>query len=50
MSSLLYGVETTDPVTFGAVTVTLTTIAFVATYLPALRGSTKDPLVALRFE
>ena len=50
MSSLLYGVEATDPVTFGAVAVMLTAIALVASYLPAERASRTDPLVALRFE
>ncbi len=50
MSSLLYGVEATDPVTFGVVTAMLVTVALVATYLPALRASRTDPLVALRFE
>ncbi len=50
MSSLLYGVEATDPVTFGVVAVMLTAVALVASYLPALRASRIDPLEALRFE
>ncbi len=50
MSSLLYGVEATDPVTFGAVAVMLTPIALDASYFPALLASRTDPLVALRFE
>ena len=50
LTSLLYGVEATDPVTFGAVAALLTAIALVASYLPALRASRADPLVALRFE
>ena len=50
MSSLLYGVEATDAVTFAAVTALLTAVAFVSSYLPALRASRTDPLVALRFE
>ncbi len=50
MSSLLYGVEATDPVTFGAVAALLTAVALVASYLPALRASRTDPLEALRFE
>ena len=50
MSSLLYGVEATDPVTFGVVAIALVAVALVASYLPALRASRTDPLVALRFE
>ncbi len=50
MSSLLYGVEATDPMTFAAVAVMLTAVACGASYLPALRASRTDPLVALRFE
>ena len=50
MSSFLYGVEATDPVTFAAVAALLTAVAVVASYLPAVRASRTDPLVALRFE
>ena len=50
MSSLLIGVKATDPVTFAAVAVMLTAIALAASYLPAVRASRTDPLVALRFE
>ena len=50
MSSLLYGVEATDPVTFGVVAAMLVAVALVASYLPALRASRTDPLEALRFE
>ena len=50
MSSRLYGVEATDPVTFGGVAALLTAVALVASYLPALRASRTDPLEALRFE
>jgi predicted permease len=50
MSSLLYGVEPTDPITFAAVATLLLAVAFVASFLPALRASRTDPLVALRFE
>ncbi len=50
ISSWLYGVEATDPVTFGAVAALLIAVALVASYLPALRASRTDPLEALRFE
>jgi predicted permease len=50
MSSLLYGVQPTDPITFAAVATLLLAVAFIASYLPASRASRTDPLVALRFE
>ena len=50
MSSLLYGVEATDPVTFGTVALMLSAVALVASYMPALRASRTDPAEALRSE
>ena len=50
MSSLLYGVEATDPLTFGVVAARLSAVALLASYLPALRASRTDPVEALRFE
>jgi putative ABC transport system permease protein len=50
MSSMLYGVQPTDPVTFAAVGTLLIAVAFVASFLPASRASRTDPVVALRFE
>jgi putative ABC transport system permease protein len=50
IASLLYNVAPTDPVSFGGVAIFLTVIAFLASYLPARRAMTVDPIVALRNE
>ncbi len=50
MSSLLYGVRATDPVTFVAVPLLLTAMVVVSSYLPARRASTVDPVTVLRAE
>ncbi len=50
LSAVLYGVEAVDPVMMGVVAAILVAAALVASYLPALRASRIDPLVALRFE
>jgi predicted permease len=50
MSSVLFEVKPTDPLTFVAVVVVLGTVAFLASYLPARRAMRVDPMVALRHE
>ncbi|MCW5560156.1 MAG: ABC transporter permease, partial [Verrucomicrobiae bacterium] len=50
VSSLLYGVEPTDPLTYGSVVMLLVIVALLACWLPARRAARVDPMVALRNE
>ncbi|HKO44397.1 MAG TPA: ABC transporter permease [Pyrinomonadaceae bacterium] len=50
MTSMLFGVSATDPITYVLIAVFFAAVALIASYIPAWRATQVDPLVALRTE
>jgi ABC-type antimicrobial peptide transport system permease subunit len=50
LAGLLFDVSPTDPATLGGMAILLTTVALLASYLPARQATRVDPVVALRSE
>ena len=50
MSTLLFGVSATDPLTFSLIALLLIMVALLACWIPARRAAKTDPMIALRYE
>jgi putative ABC transport system permease protein len=50
LRSFLFGLSSTDPLTFGSVALLLILVALLACYIPARRAARVDPMAALHYE
>jgi putative ABC transport system permease protein len=50
IESLLFGISTTDPTTFGAIALLLLLVSLLSSFIPARRATKVDPMTALRYE
>ena len=50
LSSLLFGIEPTDPITFAGIGFLMMLVAVISSYIPARRAARIDPVISLRTE
>jgi putative ABC transport system permease protein len=50
LSTFLFGIQATDPATFGGAALLLLAVAAAASYIPSRRAATVDPMIALKME